>query len=253
MSGETAGRVAMITGANRGIGRVIALEMGRAGYRLALNWFEEPARTEALSDELTALGYDFHFEQGDVSVAADVDRMIAPFVTRFGRLDVLVNNAATLREAPALELAEADLDRVLAVNLKGAFLCAQRAARVMAGQGWGRIINISSVHQFVPKRHSLPYNLAKAGLGMLTKSLALELGPLGIVCVGVAPGGVEATMKDREPTTLIQATPVRAIAQPEEIAAAVIFLASDQARFANGATLLMDGGLTLGPYTRDDF
>lgn len=179
--------------------------------------------------------------------------MLAGAVDRFGTLDLLVNNAAIQIDAPVLDIREQDFDRVLNVNLRGAFICAQQAGRIMAAKRRGRIVNISSIHEFVPKRGFLSYAVAKAGLGMLTKSLALELGPMGVVVVGIAPGGVKSTMADRVPDVLIQSTPVRDIAEPEEVAQAVLYAASDAARFFNGSTLRMDGGLTLGPYTRSDF
>jgi len=246
-------RVAMITGANRGIGRVIAREMGKRGYRIVVNWHDGPEQNEPFQRELSELGIEHYFVRADVSNAADVGAMFDGVLEHFGTINVLVNNAAIMIKGPALETSEQDFDRVLAVNLRGPFLCSQRAGRIMAKAGCGRIINISSIHQFVPKRDFTPYALSKAGLGMLTKSFALELGPMGVVVVGIAPGGVKSTMADRVPDVLIGSTPVRAIAEPEEVAEAVIYAASDSARFLNGSTILMDGGLTLGPYTRADF
>lgn len=246
-------RVAIITGANRGIGRVIALAMARHGFSVVVNWFEDASANESLKAQLTTLGTEHLFVEGDVSKSVDVDRLFAETVARFGTVDVLVNNAAIQRDSGALDIPEADFDRTLAVNLRGPFLCAQRAGRIMAAKGSGRIINISSIHQFVPKRSFLPYAISKAGLGMLTKNLALELGPQGVAVVGIAPGGVQSTMADRAPDVLIASTPIREIAAPEDVAEAVLYLASKSARFANGSTLVLDGGLMLGPYTRSDF
>jgi glucose 1-dehydrogenase len=246
-------QVAIVTGANRGIGRAIALELARRGYRTVINWLDDPQRNDSLAAELDAIGAPYLFQQGDVSLETDVDSLMDQTIRQFGQIDVLVNNAAIQRDAAAIDINIADFDRTLAVNLRGPFLCAQRAARRMIERKQGRIINISSIHQFVPKRSFLPYALSKAALGMLTKNLALEFGPAGIAVVGLAPGGVQSTMADRSPDVLINSTPIRGIATPEDVAEAVLYLASNSARFVNGSTLVMDGGLMLGPYTRSDF
>src|SRR5688500_51480 len=145
-----AGRCALVTGGGRGIGREIALELARAGARVALNYYVEPERAEATVGELSTLGADAFAVGGDVGIAADVDRMIEAVSSRFGRLDVLVNNAGIQTWAPFLEVTEEEWDRVIRTNLKGCFLCTQAAARLMKTQGGGSIVNIGSGCNKVP-------------------------------------------------------------------------------------------------------
>jgi glucose 1-dehydrogenase len=176
---------------------------------------------------------------GDLSDASVPARLVAETVEAFGRLDVLVNNAGLTLSKPALELTAEDFDEVFAVDVRGAFLCAQAAARVM-GDG-GVIVNITSVHEHVPRPGFALYAPAKAALGMLTRSLALELAPR-IRVVSVAPGAI-VTERNVEADDLRPEIPLQRAGKPEEVAAMVAWLASDEARYATGASFVVDGGL----------
>ena len=184
------GRAALVTGAGRGIGREIALELARAGADVAVNYYVEAERAETTSTDITALGARGIAVAGDVGNAADVQRMIDDVVKRFGRLDVLVNNAGTQTWAPFFEVTETEWDLVIRTNLKGCFLCTQAAARHMRSTG-GVIVNIGSGCNKVPFPGLAAYTASKGGIEMLTKVTAVELAPYRIRVNCVAPGAVE--------------------------------------------------------------
>jgi NAD(P)-dependent dehydrogenase (short-subunit alcohol dehydrogenase family) len=177
---------------------------------------------------------------GDLSDPPVPERLVAETVEALGGLDVLVNNAGITAAKPALELTADDFDRIFSVDVRGAFLCAQAAARAMGDEG-GVIVNITSVHEHVPRRGFALYAPAKAALGMITRSLALELAP-GIRVVSVAPGAI-ATERNVEADELRPEIPLGRPGTPEEVAAAVGWLVSDEARYVTGASLIVDGGL----------
>jgi NAD(P)-dependent dehydrogenase (short-subunit alcohol dehydrogenase family) len=233
-----AGKCALVTGASRGIGRVIAEELEREGARVAWNWFDEPAPGE------------FNV-QADVANSAEVERMIELVVERFGRIDILVNNAAVQTWKPLLDLQEAEWDRVIATNLKGCFLCTQRAARRMKDQGGGSIINIGSGCNKIAFPRLVDYTASKGGIEMLTKVAAVELGPFGITVNCVAPGAILTERTARETKdyaeTWAALTPMGRIGDPIDVASAVVFLSSDAAKFITGQTLGVDGGLMSKP------
>jgi glucose 1-dehydrogenase len=187
--------------------------------------------------------------EADVSKQADVTKMISGTVAKFGRLDVLVNNAGIEKETPFLEKSEEEWDRVIAVNLKGPFLCTQLAAREMAKNGGGTIINISSVHEDLPFPGYAAYCASKGGLRMLCRDLALELAKHHINVVNVAPGAIntpinERTMKDPEKVlALKREIPLGRVGEPSEVAKLVCYLASDDAAYITGTTVVIDGGL----------
>jgi glucose 1-dehydrogenase len=187
--------------------------------------------------------------EADVSKQADVAQMISDAVAKFGRLDVLVNNAGIEKETPFLEKSEEEWDRVIAVNLKGPFLCTQLAAREMAKNGGGTIINISSVHEDLPFPGYAAYCASKGGLRMLCRDLALELAKHHINVVNVAPGAIntpinERTMKDPEKVlALKREIPLGRVGEPSEVAKLVCYLASDDAAYITGTTVVIDGGL----------
>jgi NAD(P)-dependent dehydrogenase (short-subunit alcohol dehydrogenase family) len=168
-----------------------------------------------------------------------------------GTVDILVNNAAIETRVPALEFTEEAYDRILDTNLKGSFFCARRALPGMRAKGWGRIINISSVHEIKPTGFCTPYSMSKGGLMMMTRELALEFSPAGITVNSIAPGAIRTDM-NREVLSdpayearVIARTPARMIGDPRDVAHAAVFLASPRARFITGTTLFVDGGLTL--------
>jgi glucose 1-dehydrogenase len=240
-----AGKVAIVTGAARGIGLAIAREFIREGAYVALaDTLAEEARTQA-----TALGSAALSVPTDVGDAGQVRRLVAATVERFGRLDVMVNNAAVQAEIPFLDLTEAEFDRVVRVNLKGTFLCAQAAGRHMVDTGTrGSIINLTSVNAVVAHPVLVHYAATKGGINMLTKGMAVALAPHGIRVNAIGPGTVNTPinanffsmpgMIDR----FLMRTPLGRIAEPEEIARVAVFLASDDASYMTGTTVYADGG-----------
>lgn len=244
---ELEGKVALVTGAGSGIGQAIAQAMGDAGAAVCINWWGDYGPEAA--QHAARLPRAFAFE-ADVAEAEQVAGMIQATVDRFGRLDVLVNNAAVNRSAPLLELSLADWDAVLRVNLRGAFCCLQAAARAMrdAGRG-GSIINISSIHEDVPFPTFAPYAVAKGGLRMLMRNAALELAADGIRVNNIAPGAIRtpinrtSTENPARMELLRQIVPQRRMGTPEEVAAVAVFLASDRASYVTGSTYAVDGGM----------
>jgi NAD(P)-dependent dehydrogenase (short-subunit alcohol dehydrogenase family) len=245
------GRAALVTGGGRGIGRTIALELARGGCRVAVNYYVEPARAERTVDELRALGVDAMAVEADVGVAPEVHRMMDDVVARFGRLDVLVNNAGTQTWTPFLDVTEAEWDRVIRTNLKGCFLCTQAAARYMKDTGGGAIVNIGSGCNKVPFPGLVAYTASKGGIEMLTKVAAVELAPFGIRVNCVAPGAIEVerTRQEREDYagTFASITPLRRVGTPEDVARAVVFFAGADSSFITGQTVWVDGGLFTQP------
>jgi 3-oxoacyl-[acyl-carrier protein] reductase len=245
------GRVALVTGGGRGIGRSIALDLARAGCHVAVNYYVEPERAEQTVADLIALGVDAIAVAGDVGVAADVRRMIDDVIGAFARLDVLVNNAGTQTWTPFLDVTEQEWDLVIRTNLKGSFLCTQAAARHMKDHGGGVIVNIGSGCNKVPFPGLVAYTASKGGIEMLTKVSAVELAPHRIRVNCVAPGAVEVERTRQElpdyAGTWGRVTPVGRVGTPEDIARAVVFLAGDESSFITGQTLWVDGGLFTRP------
>lgn len=241
------GKTALVTGAAGGIGREIAVELARRGAEIAINDYgnaEGIAETCRLAAEIGRRAEGF---EANVALKADVDRMIADVVRSFGRLDVHVNNAAVQVEAPLLDLREEDWDRVIAVNLRGAFLCTQAAGRVMKEQGRGRIINIGSGCNIFGFPKLISYTASKGGIQTFTKAAAIELGPYGVTVNCVAPGAIENERTREElpdyAGTWGSFTPVGRVGRPADVANAVAFLAADESEYVNGHTLFVDGGL----------
>lgn len=249
-AGSLRGKVAIITGAATGIGKAIAIEMARRGARVVVNYIGKPdAAQDVVSAIKSANGAALAVE-ADVSNSEQVWRMMAQTIAQFGQIDVLVNNAGVEKQVPFLELAEGDWDKIIAVDLKGPFLCTQAAAREMAKRKKGTIINISSVHEDLPFPGYAPYCAAKGGLRMLCRDLALELAKYNVNVVNVAPGAIDtpindATMKNPEKVlALKREIPLGRVGKPEDVAGLVCYLASDEASYITGATVVIDGGLS---------
>lgn len=244
------GKVAIVTGGNSGIGAAIVLELARQGANIVIDYISHPEKEEALEKEILALGDQVIGVKADVSKYQDLELLIQKAVEKFGKIDVMVNNAGIETRTSILDTTEKQFDLVMAVNLKSAFFGTQIAAKQMIQQGrGGRIINISSVHEDWPMPGNTAYCLSKGGTRMLTRTSGLELAKHGILVVGVGPGAVATpinveTMKNPElMKKLNDAIPLGRMAKPEEIASVVAFLASDQASYLTATTLFVDGGL----------
>lgn len=242
---------ALVTGAAKGIGKGIALELAREGCNIAINDFSDAPGAEAVAAEIRALGREAIVTIANVGDSAAVDRMFAAIEGAFGRLDILVNNAGIQTWSPLVDLAEADWDRVIATNLKGCFLCTQRAARYMKEHGGGRIINIGSGSNKVAFPKLVDYTASRGGIEMFTKVAAVELGPHQITVNCLAPGAIDTERTRSEAgdyaKTWADLTPLGRIGTPEDVGRAVVFFASDAAGFITGQTLWIDGGLFAKP------
>jgi len=244
-------RTALVTGASKGVGKGIALELARCGCDIAVNYNSDARGAEATAAEIRALGRQALTVAADVGLATDVDRMFEEVLRRFPRLHILVNNAGMQTWKPLLDLEEADWDRVLRTNLKGCFLCTQRAGRHMREYGGGSIVNIGSGCNRIPFPNLSNYTASKGGIEMFSKSAAIELAKHGIRVNCVAPGAIEIERTRQEASdyakTWAGVTPLGRVGQPVDVARAVAFLAGDSADFITGQTLFVDGGLFSHP------
>jgi glucose 1-dehydrogenase len=247
---ELTGKVAVVTGGNSGIGKAIVLALAAKGATIVIDWVADEQATEALEDQVRALGDQVIGVEADVSKVTDLERLVASAVTAFGRVDVMVNNAGIETRTSVLDTTEAQYDRVLAINLKSAFFGTQLAARQMIAQGGGgRIINVTSVHEDWPMPGNTAYCVSKGGMRMLTRTAGVELAAHGILVVGVGPGAVATPINAStlgDPAALAKlnaAIPLGRMAQPEEIGSVVAFLASDAASYLAATTIFADGGL----------
>jgi NAD(P)-dependent dehydrogenase (short-subunit alcohol dehydrogenase family) len=244
------GKSALVTGAGGGVGKGIALELARGGCDIAVNDIDRAA-AETAAAEIGSLGGVAFAVKADIRLAAEVDDMFGQVLRSFHRLDILVNNAGVQTFKPLLDLEESEWDRVLDTNLKGCFLCSQRAGRYMRDQGGGRIINIGSGCNRIAFPRLVSYTASKGGIEMFTKVAAVELGPYRITVNCVAPGAIEVERTRRETAdfagTWSRETPLGRIGVPEDVGRAVAFLASDEADFITGQTIWVDGGLFARP------
>lgn len=262
-----AGRNALITGGATGIGKAVAMRLGREGANVAINYLDDPEQAERAEAEareacraVREAGCRDLIVRADVSDEARVAEMFEAVLEAWGRLDILVNNAGIMASAPSHEMEPEAFDRVVAVNLRGAYLCAREAIRhFLSRDGGGVIVNNSSVHQVIPKPGYVGYSAAKGGMANLTRTLALEYAHRRIRVNGVGPGAIatpmnEGWLADPERRAEVEShIPAGRVGDPEEIAAVVAFLASDEAAYVTGQTLYADGGLTLYPDFRTDW
>ncbi|MDY0213370.1 MAG: 3-oxoacyl-[acyl-carrier-protein] reductase [Desulfuromonadaceae bacterium] len=239
-------RVAVITGASRGIGNCVAAYMAERGAAIVAV-SRDAADTATLVDQIKSAGGQAISVAADVSATADVDNIVKAALNSFGRIDILVNNAGVTRDALLPRLKEEHWDEVLGINLKGAFLCTRAVSRIMTKQRYGRIINITSVVGQMGNAGQANYCASKAGLVGLTRSNALELGRRNVTVNAVAPGFIEtdmtAALSDKVRDDMLARIPLGVFGQPEDVATAVAFLASEEAGYITGHELSVNGGM----------
>ncbi|MEH7349838.1 MULTISPECIES: 3-oxoacyl-[acyl-carrier-protein] reductase [Bacillaceae] len=243
------GKVALVTGGSRGIGRAIALTLAKNGANVVVNYSGNEAAALKVVEEITALGVKAIAYKANVSNGEEVAALVKNTVDEFGSIDILVNNAGITRDGLLLRMKDADWDDVIDTNLKGVFNCIKAAAKFMTRQRNGRIINISSVVGQIGNPGQMNYVAAKAGVLGLTKTAAKELASRNITVNAIAPGFIETDMtnelNEQIRTQMLSNIPLQSFGQPEDIANAVVFLAMDASRYITGQTINVDGGLVM--------
>ena len=250
------GKKALITGASRGIGAAIAIELAKQGADIIINYHQSKIEADEVSHQIAETGAKSLLIQADVGKLTDVNRMFAQIEKEWDTIDILVNNAGVENRKSSLEMDETDYEWIMNTNLKGAFFCAQNALKGMLTQGWGRIINISSVAGMIADGNMIAYNTAKAAVWMMTKSIGLHCARSGydIRCNSVHPvftrtpiidpliafggGGEEGEKR------LVQQIPWKRLAEPEDVGYCVLYLASDESRYVTASEFKIDGGIT---------
>ena len=243
--------VAIVTASDSGIGKASAVALAEAGFDLGITWHTDETGARGTAEEVESHGRRAEVRQLDLSRLPEAGEVLDHLAQALGGLDVLVNNAGRGTSTPAVDLSFEEWRDVLAVNLDGAFVCSQRAARRMLDHGrGGRIINITSVHEHIPKPGAAPYCASKAGLGLLTKTMALELGDQGIRVNAIAPGEIATPMTGQHEVDPREGQdkpyiPLERAGLASEIASLVVWLASPGSSYANGSSFVVDGGLML--------
>ena len=243
------GRVAIVTGGGRGIGREVALRLGREGADVAISYRSNDAAAEEAADEVRAAGARCETFKGDVASREDVEALFKGVNEAFGRVDILVNNAGVTRDNLMMRMKEDEFDEVLRTNLKGTYLCTRTVLRPMVRARWGRIVNVSSVVGLVGNAGQANYAASKAGIIGFTKSVAREVAQRGITVNAVAPGYVETeltgSLSEEIKDAIRGQVPMGRFGEPGEIAEVVAFLVGEGAGYVTGQTLAVDGGMTM--------
>lgn len=243
-------KVALVTGARQGMGKSHAIALAKQGTKVVVTDINQ-ADCQKVVDEIKSFGGEATAFKMDVLNKSEVDSVVAAIVKKFGQLDILINNAGIVQFKPFLELSEEDWDRTIDINLKGEFLCAQAAAKVMKEQRGGAIINIASVamgQQGIGMPNIAHYCASKGGIAAMTEALAVELAPFNIRVNAVAPGMIETPMIDvvksnpKMLEAMLQRVPLKRVGRPEEVSELVVFLASDSSSYMTGAVVIIDGG-----------
>lgn len=247
-SGEM--KTALVTGGSRGIGAEIAAALGKAGFFVIVNYRENEEAARKTLEKIVLAGDRGDVIGADVSRYDEVQRLFDEIESRFGPVDVLVNNAGLEIRRSSIDYDEATYDRIMNTNLKGAFFCAGRAIRTMKERRWGRVINISSIHDDRPTGNRSVYSMSKAALVMMTREMAREYGGDRITVNAISPGAIRTDLNRKvleDPAyeeRVVQNIPARFIAEPTDVSGAVVFLTGEEARYINGAHLLIDGGMS---------
>jgi glucose 1-dehydrogenase len=255
------GQKALVTGANSGIGKAVALALGRAGADVVVNWVVGEEAAQEIVDQIKGFGADACAIKGDVSREDQVQEMFREMRERFGTIDILVNNAGVQRDAPFDQMTLENWNRVIGINLTGQFLCAREAVREFKRRGVvpavscaaGKIVCMSSVHEVIPWAGHANYAASKGGIMMMMKSMSQELAPHRIRINSIGPGAIRTPINTAAWSTpeayaaLMKLVPYKRIGEPDDIGRAVVWLASDASDYVNGTTLYVDGGMTLYP------
>ena len=242
------GRVALVTGSGRGIGRAVALKLAQRGADIAVSDILT-AEAAAVAEEVRALGRQATALTADVSVSEDVTRMVAEAKAALGKVDILVNNAGIARDGLLLRMSDDDWDKVIAVDLRSVFLCTKAVMRDMTRKRWGRIINISSVSGLAGNPGQANYAAAKAGIIGFTRTIAKEMASRSITVNAIAPGlidtGLAHDLSDQQRQAFVSGIPMGCLGTADDVAGAVAFLASEDARYVTGQVIAVDGGMVL--------
>lgn len=255
------GQSALVTGANSGIGQAIAIEMAKEGARVVINYISDEAATQQMVDEIGLFGGTAIGIKADISKEDQVKAMFAQMIQTYGTIDILVNNAGIQKDSALVDMSLADWQLVLDINLTGQFLCAREAVKEFKRRGLvpersvalGKIICMSSVHEVIPWARHANYAASKGGVSMLMKSMAQELGGDKIRINSIAPGAIKTPINRAAWSTpeaeakLLELIPYNRVGEPLDIAKAAVWLASDESDYVHGATLFIDGGMTLYP------
>ena len=249
MNKSLEGKTALVTGASRGIGRAIALQLAYEGAKVAINFAGNTAKAEEVKAEIEANGGEALLVQANVAEAEAVEEMIAKVAAQFGKIDILVNNAGITRDGLLMRMKDADFDEVISTNLKGVYNCTKAVSKLMMKQRSGRIVNMASIVGITGNAGQTNYAAAKAGIIGFTKSAAKELAARGITVNAVAPGFIEtdmtAVLSDNIKEAMIKDIPLGRAGKPEDIANAVKFLVSEQSSYITGQVIRVDGGMSM--------
>jgi len=243
------GKVALVTGGSRGIGRAITLELAKSGAKVVVNYAGNVNAANEVCESVIAAGGEAVAIQADVSDANSVETMVKQIIEKYGRIDILVNNAGITRDNVLMRMKEEDWDAVINTNLKGIFNCTKLISRIMMKQKAGRIINMTSVVGIIGNAGQSNYSAAKAGVIGFTKSMAKELASRGITVNAIAPGFINtdmtAVLSEQVKADLAVQIPLGRLGAPEDVAAAVVFLVSNAANYITGQTIHVDGGMVM--------